>query len=142
MRNYDYYKSCFTYFVKEQKCCCVLPSRSYFICTITVSPTNITGFLANTPAVAFTAVVSAPSVTLGQGQTIVFDGVVMDIGNAYRGTMGIFRAPVKGVYVFSFAIMMDPGSSEHTILVRNNQDILWRGARVYPQDFHKSDSDS
>jgi len=75
--------------------CCVLPSRNYFICTITVSPTNITGFLANTPAVAFTAVVSAPSVTLGQGQTIVFDQVITNIGNAYRGTTGIFRAPVR-----------------------------------------------
>ena len=32
--------------------------------------------------------------------------------------------------------MMDPGSSEHTILVRNNQDILWSYGEA-PQSTHK-----
>ena len=84
------------------------------------------GFLADNPAVAFTAIVSPPSVTLlGAGETIIFDLVITNVGNAYKNTTGMFRAPLQGVYVFNFALMMDPGLDEYIELVKDGNHIMW-----------------
>ncbi|XP_052807189.1 complement C1q tumor necrosis factor-related protein 3-like [Mya arenaria] len=77
-------------------------------------------------AVAFTAVVSPPRLTLlGPGQTVIFDHVITNVGNAYKNATGVFRAPVTGVYVFNFAIMMDPGMDEYIELVKDGQHVMW-----------------
>ena len=84
------------------------------------------GFLADNPAVAFTAVVAPPTLSLlGAGETLVFDTVITNVGNAYRNTTGLFRAPIKGVYVFNFALMMDPGLDEYIELVKNGNHVMW-----------------
>ncbi|XP_052811462.1 complement C1q tumor necrosis factor-related protein 3-like [Mya arenaria] len=77
-------------------------------------------------AVAFTAVVSPPSLTLlGPGQTVIFDNVITNVGNAFKSATGVFRAPETGVYVFNFALMMDPGMNEYIELVKDGQHIMW-----------------
>ena len=84
------------------------------------------GFLADNPAVAFTAVVSPPSLNLlGAGETIIFDSVITNVGNAYKNTSGMFRAPLQGVYVFNFALMMDPGLDEYIELVKDGNHVMW-----------------
>jgi len=87
---------------------------------------SLPGFLADNPAVAFTAIVSPPSLTLlGAGETVVFDTVVTNVGDAYRNNTGLFRAPIQGVYVFNFALMMDPGFDEYIELVKNGNHVMW-----------------
>jgi len=84
------------------------------------------GFLADNPAVAFTAIVSPPLLSLlAAGETVVFDTVVTNVGDAYRNTTGLFRAPIQGVYVFNFALMMDPGFNEYIELVKNGYHVMW-----------------
>ncbi|KAL4225811.1 Complement C1q-like protein 4 [Mactra antiquata] len=43
----------------------------------------------------------------GAHQQIVFEQVVTNVGNGYNNFSGDFRAPVRGVYVFSTTIMAD-----------------------------------
>jgi len=75
--------------------------------------------------VAFTAVVSPRSLNLlGAGETIIFDSVITNVGNAYRNTTGMFRAPIQGVYVFNFALMMDPGFDEYIELVKDGIHVM------------------
>ena len=77
-------------------------------------------------AVAFTAVVSPPQLSnLGAGQTVVYDQIVTDVGNDYHNRSGVFTAPVSGVYVFNYAVMMDPGLSEYIELVKNGNHVIW-----------------
>lgn len=76
--------------------------------------------------VVFTATVSPPTLTnLGAGQTIIFDKVITNIGNAYDNITGVFTAPVKGVYIFDMALMTDPGDHQYLELVQNGQNILF-----------------
>nr|KAG5706344.1 hypothetical protein BaRGS_033105 [Batillaria attramentaria] len=58
------------------------------------------------PDVAFTAVVSASDVeNLVSGQTLIFDGVVMNEGSGYNPSTGVFTAPYEGTYVFYTRVM-------------------------------------
>ena len=76
--------------------------------------------------VAFTAVVGSPEITnLGAGQTIVFDKVITNVGNAYDNVTGVFTAPVKAVYVFEMTLMTDPGKYQYLELVQNGKHILF-----------------
>ncbi|XP_052809400.1 complement C1q tumor necrosis factor-related protein 3-like [Mya arenaria] len=77
-------------------------------------------------AVAFTAVINVPYLDLlGAGQTVIFDHVITNVGNAFKNATSEFRAPVTGVYVFNFALMMDPGMNKYIELVKDGQHIMW-----------------
>ncbi|XP_060579446.1 uncharacterized protein LOC132736352 [Ruditapes philippinarum] len=59
--------------------------------------------------IAFTAGVSAYNLhNLGNHQTIIFDHVITNIGNAYHPHTGIFNAPVKGAYVITLTMTVEP----------------------------------
>jgi len=47
------------------------------------------------------------------GQTIIFDQITTNAGDAYNGTTGFFTAPVAGNYVFSVTIWVQR-STLHT----------------------------
>ena len=83
--------------------------------------------------------VSPPAISnLGAGQTIVFDKVITNVGNAYDNMTGIFTAPVRAVYVFEMTLMTDPGKNQFLELVQNGQHIIWN----YGQAANQLDSSS
>lgn len=47
--------------------------------------------------VAFTASLSH-DINVAVGQTVIFDRVLLNLGNAYHETYGHFTAPVDGIY--------------------------------------------
>ncbi|XP_060575872.1 uncharacterized protein LOC132733278 isoform X2 [Ruditapes philippinarum] len=55
----------------------------------------------------------------GTNQTIVFDDVITNLGNAYSKFAGDFRAPVGGTYVFSVTLMAYAANSAHYRFVKN-----------------------
>lgn len=53
--------------------------------------------------IAFSAYLSADR-TLGRNQHVKFDRVLLNDGNGYEASTGVFRAPVSGVYSFTFVV--------------------------------------
>ena len=72
--------------------------------------------------VAFTAVLTH-DVTLGPLQTLEYDKVITNIGNAYDSRHGHFTAPVKGIYMFS-ATVCDRVAFLRTEMVRNGVQLV------------------
>lgn len=70
---------------------------------------------------------------LGDHQTIEFDRVITNIGNAYDPRHGHFVAPVKGVYHFTVDIFGWPDQSTTYDLVKNG-DILCNPYSVKADD--------
>ena len=68
---------------------------------------------------------SASSLHVGPGKTIVYDSVVTNVGGSYNSQTGIFTAPVSGVYVFNFAEMIDPGHNEYLELMKDGIHVMW-----------------
>lgn len=82
--------------------------------------------------VAFHALIDGGDITgLGIGQNIVFDRVLLNLGNCYHEQHGVFIAPVQGLYLFSVSIL----SHSHTdqIDVQLVKDGIGLG-RVYAYD--------
>ena len=52
------------------------------------------------PAVGFSVYVKAKHLTLGNGQTVVYDGILTNEGNGYDDRTGVFTCPVAGTYMF------------------------------------------
>lgn len=59
----------------------------------------------STGLIAFAATITQDIDNLGTNQTIVFDNVITNVGGAYDSRHGTFRAPVAGVYQFSFSVL-------------------------------------
>ncbi|XP_066550283.1 complement C1q tumor necrosis factor-related protein 3 isoform X2 [Amia ocellicauda] len=71
--------------------------------------------------------------------TLVYKNLFTNIGNAYNPTTGIFTAPVKGVYDFSFSAFKNSGEVMGVMLYKNGKRIVI----VYdnnPQDTQDSGS--
>lgn len=76
--------------------------------------------------VAFTATISDHYIEhAGDHQVIVFDNVVTNVGNAYNSHVGIFVAPVNGIYVFSVTLFSPASVSFHANIVKNGQILTW-----------------
>ncbi|KAH3864519.1 hypothetical protein DPMN_027539 [Dreissena polymorpha] len=65
------------------------------------------------PQVAFYAQSTHGRINVGEHQTIVFDQVVTNVGNAYNKFSGMFTAPVSGTY----AIFWSTFNGHHTHLL-------------------------
>lgn len=102
----------------------MLPNYSYVIylgyfCIFVGQPNHV---------IAFTALLSH-GVTLGAQQTIRYDKILTNVGNAYDATSGIFLVPVSGIYSLSASLMGDPNHGIHVQLVKNGVELvrLWTG---------------
>lgn len=78
--------------------------------------------------VAFHAVAEASQSHLGKGQNIIFETVLLDLGNGFHVNHGVFEAPAAGVYVFSVSVMNVRGSNPgmYVNFVKNG-GVLSRG---------------
>lgn len=65
---------------------------------------SICRFLQGPPNIAFYVYMSRTFKALSIGQPFLFDAVETNIGNGYDRKTGIFTAPSKGVYAFSWTI--------------------------------------
>jgi hypothetical protein len=72
--------------------------------------------------VAFTAVLTHNE-QLGPLQTLEYDKVITNIGNAYDSRHGHFTAPVKGIYMLS-ATVFDNTESIRTEMVKNGVQLV------------------
>ena len=67
---------------------------------------------------AFTAYLDHELSHLGIDQTIIFNRVLFNDGNAFNSRSGIFTCPVNGVYMFFFAVGSGYGGSQHQIVAK------------------------
>ena len=74
-------------------------------------------------AVAFYAYMNRAERNIGTHHQLVFDVPVTNHGNGYNKHTGIFTAPRSGVYVFSFTIFPDRGSSIAVNIYRNSEVV-------------------
>ncbi|XP_056016796.1 complement C1q-like protein 4 [Ostrea edulis] len=72
-----------------------------------------------TPA-AFHAEISSDRTYKG-GSVWVFDNVVTNVGNAYNPKTGQFTTPRKGVYLFNWYTLSNPGKTSHAGLYVNGK---------------------
>ena len=72
--------------------------------------------------IAFYAVLTH-AVSLGQQQTVEYDKVITNVGNAYDSRHGHFISPVKGVYLISFTLMNKKGGIADIEMIKNEVRI-------------------
>ncbi|XP_052771228.1 complement C1q tumor necrosis factor-related protein 3-like [Mya arenaria] len=90
---------------------------------------------------AFSAGVSAFDLdNLGEHQTILFDNVITNVGNAYDPNSGMFTAPVDGVYVFTAVLMVNSNHAEYLELISGGVKITDVYADAHNINAHVSTS--
>ena len=73
--------------------------------------------------VAFTAYLDHETSHVGIGQTVVFNQVITNDGNAYNKNNGMFTAPVTGTYFFTFSINVQ-STKVNVRLVKDNANLV------------------
>lgn len=73
--------------------------------------------------VAFYAYMNVAETNIGTHHPLIFDVPVTNYGNGYNKHTGIFTAPQSGVFVFSFTIFPDRGSSIAVNIYRNSEVV-------------------
>ena len=76
---------------------------------------------ADFEAVAFTA--WANEAIYEEGDTVIFDGVVSNIGNHYNPSTSIFTCPINGVYAFFSSITSQEGYFMFADIMHNSDDL-------------------
>ncbi|XP_061172518.1 complement C1q-like protein 2 [Saccostrea echinata] len=80
-----------------------------------------------TPNVSFSVYVGAKTLTVGQGHTIKYDGILTNDGNGYDDRTGVFVCPVAGTYMF----VVDTFTVESCLAIKVNKQIIARAYRGY-----------
>lgn len=73
--------------------------------------------------------------TIGARAVVRYDHVVTNLGGAYRSTTGIFTAPFRGLYSFSYSLMSYPSNEVHLEMVKNGKRVskVYSAPNTYPQ---------
>lgn len=74
--------------------------------------------------VSFSANLGRAIDSINSWETLIFDAVITNHGQAYSPTTGEFTAPVDGMYVFFTHIMGAPRTMEMCVK-KNKQTVLW-----------------
>jgi hypothetical protein len=80
---------------------------------------------ATKPLIAFTTCLGSSPKVLGLHQTLVFDHVILNEGDAYDPRHGIFRAPVSGVYQFVLTFLNDGINRAYIEIVKDGTQITY-----------------
>ncbi|XP_062615437.1 complement C1q subcomponent subunit B-like [Saccostrea cucullata] len=80
-----------------------------------------------TPNVGFSVFVGAKALTVGQGQTIKYDGILTNDGNGYDDRTGVFVCPVAGTYMF----VVDTFTAEGSVAIKVNKQTVARAYKGY-----------
>jgi hypothetical protein len=85
-------------------------------------------FSAKQQPVAFFAELSQ-DLTPSSGQTVVFDQILTNVGNAYNPVTGIFTIPVTGTYHFN-VVLSSPNNNDanhlmHFFILQNGRKIAY-----------------
>ena len=86
------------------------------------------------PVSGFPMSLSRPIVPLGVHQTIIYDHMVTDIGNADNQYTGVYKAKMTGYYVFSVSVKPYSESSVDMELMRNGRVKTWAPSHVEKHD--------
>ncbi|KAL3853102.1 hypothetical protein ACJMK2_016679 [Sinanodonta woodiana] len=83
------------------------------------SPGNVTSI---TTGIAFTATLSRETTHVYE-QTVIFDNVKLNEGNCYDSSTGRFRAPFRGLYIFSVTMLKISSTNVHLLIMKDNVEI-------------------
>nr|KAG5713342.1 hypothetical protein BaRGS_024890 [Batillaria attramentaria] len=79
-------------------------------------------------------------VTVSANSPIHFAAVSFDIGNAFDSTLGVFTAPVSGVYIFTFQIFTNFDGDTLIDLMKNGH--IEALMRLHSQSYEDSEASS
>ena len=82
--------------------------------------------------VAFHSVMYQNNENLTSGQTIKFEKVKQNFGNAYDPHYGIFTCPKSGLYFFTTTIMANPGKESSIKIAVNGSAVAFAYASSPP----------
>ncbi|KAK3601559.1 hypothetical protein CHS0354_027795 [Potamilus streckersoni] len=85
----------------------------------TASSGNVTSIRAS---IGFTATLSKDTTHVLE-QTVIFDNVKVNEGNCYDSSTGRFRAPFRGLYIFSVTILKLSSTNVHLLIMKDNVEI-------------------
>ncbi|XP_045215461.2 C1q-related factor-like [Mercenaria mercenaria] len=97
----------------------VLPSKKHSLPTDNGSSMQRIRRVENETPVAFFAKMVNHLEHGGVHQTVIFDSVVTNVGNAYYSHIGTFIAPLPGTYVFSTTLVSRHFNGAHAQFVKN-----------------------
>ncbi|PVD34527.1 hypothetical protein C0Q70_05802 [Pomacea canaliculata] len=87
--------------------------------------------------VRFSADNGQTGIPITSGQTLKFDNIITNLGNAYDARTGVFTAPIPGLYSF-FLVVMSPDETSYLVLaiVKNGVqlDLVYGNGRSDPDD--------
>ncbi|XP_052074093.1 uncharacterized protein LOC127711976 [Mytilus californianus] len=94
-----------------------------------VSRLQTTDISVQPSAVAFYAQLTTSEQNVGKHHPIVFDHVILNVGNGYNKHTGAFSAPISGIYVFTFTLFPNRGGAM-TVNIFKNSEVI---AQIYTQ---------
>ncbi|CAG2240727.1 C1QL [Mytilus edulis] len=95
----------------DSSCCPIYLSSHHAIKTKSYFTfPEIKEMLEKRDTVAFSAYRSS-SQTLSNGEIVIFDGVWTNVGNGYERSIGVFKAPNRGLYHLTAVVMSTDGNS-------------------------------
>ncbi|KAL3853090.1 hypothetical protein ACJMK2_016668 [Sinanodonta woodiana] len=86
---------------------------------VSASPANVTSLATG---IAFTATLSRETTHVYE-QTVIFDNVKLNEGNCYDSSTGRFRAPFRGLYMFSVTILKMLSTAVNLLIMKDDVEI-------------------